>query len=103
MLRGEEAAREAEDASAALFYGGSSADSVPVVRLSLAEAPSLNVLDMAVRSGVASSKAEARRLVQQGGLYLDEERVAQVGMTLTPGRFSVRAGKRKRAVVEVIE
>ncbi len=82
--------------------GGDSA--VPEEVLPVSAAP-LGVLDLLVRTGMCRSKGEARRLVQQGGVYLDGERVEDVQMEvpeinrLGDKPLLVAVGKKRRRMV----
>ena len=59
-----------------------------------------SVLEAFVKAGLVSSKGEARRLIQQGGAYIDEKRVSDESLMLTGKDFSdggltLRAGKKQ--------
>ena len=61
-----------------MFYGEGAGEkeSVPSAALKREELEAgINILDLLVRSGLCSSKGEARRLVSQGGAYLDGQKV----------------------------
>lgn len=64
-------------------------------------------VDLAMRAGLVTSKSEATRLIQQGGLYIDDERLSNPRATiapelLTPGRiFKLRKGQRERRIVRI--
>lgn len=72
-----------------------------------AQAPFL-VADLMLHAGLVPSKAEARRVIAQGGAYVNGERVADAGRVLTgadvrDGRFvALRRGKRHAALIEVL-
>ena len=67
----------------------------------------ISAVDLAMRAGLVTSKSEATRLIQQGGLYLDDERLSNPRATigpefLTPGRiFKLRKGQRERRLVRI--
>jgi len=83
---------------------------IPTVKIKLAELEAAACLDLFVLAGLASSKSEARRLVRQGGAYLNEIQVAEnaendpvQGQTwLAEGQVTLRAGKKryKKIVVD---
>ncbi len=124
MVHGAEEARRAEEASAALFRGGddSAVDfarvvrearegtgaggpwgQVPVVRIPRAEwsGGAMSVARLFVRAGLAASNAEARRLIQQGGAYVNTSRVEDPNASLPAGEpegYLLRAGKKKHAI-----
>jgi tyrosyl-tRNA synthetase len=61
--------------------------------------------DLVVRTGLISSKSEARRLIIQGGLEVNEEKQtdANASLTLLPGQpYRVKVGRRKFALVELL-
>ena len=73
LVHGEEEAVKARDASHALFAGGGDDSSMPTTELSDADVPAdgLGIVDLLIACGLASSKGEARRLIQQGGVAVD--------------------------------
>ncbi|MBX5492298.1 MAG: tyrosine--tRNA ligase [Chloroflexi bacterium] len=78
ITHGEAAAQEAREASRALFWGNGQAAAahIPTTRIPATElAAGMPVVELFVRSGLCASKSEARRLIQQGGAYLNNQRV----------------------------
>lgn len=115
FVHGEEEARKARDASEAL-YGGSAVEKMTDEQLRglFADAPSIEakldgegtpLLDVLVDAGLAASKKEARKLLQQGGLYLNNEPVPEEKRTLTRADLAsesmliLRAGKKRYCLV----
>ncbi|MEA5051337.1 MAG: tyrosine--tRNA ligase [Oscillospiraceae bacterium] len=73
-------AQKALDAARALFAGAGDKTHMPSVRLEkddLADG-GIAVLDLLIKCGIASSKGEGRRLIEQGGISIDDEKVADV-------------------------
>ncbi len=118
MIHGETALARAEQASAALFGGDISGLDAADIEDIFAEVPSSEIgaaaladgaplVDLLVSSGLASSKADARRKIQGGGIYLNNRRVGDAAQTATAdaaidGRFLVlRQGKRQYHLVRV--
>ena len=109
---GAEAAGAAEDRAKAVFEqglialdrAGFEAAAADLPRATLAVDDAWTVLALAVASGAAASNGEARRLIGQGGLYLNEVRVSDPNATLPAplhDRFwVVRTGKKHVRVVE---
>ncbi len=69
------------------------------------EPPGLNIIDAFVEAGLAPSKAEARRTIQQGGAYVNNRRVAGIDRNLTRADLAsesvivLRSGKKKYALL----
>ena len=74
FVRGEEDAIKAQKASESLFGNGNNLDDVPSVKLSENDLGK-NIVDIAVICGLVSSKGEARRLISQNGICLNEQKV----------------------------
>ena len=90
---GDRAAERAATHFARVFQAGQLPADIPVYALA---APEVNIVDLLVEAGLARSKSEARRLVQQGGVRLDGELVADIGQTISAGGERVlQVGKRK--------
>ncbi|MDX2177444.1 MAG: tyrosine--tRNA ligase [Candidatus Sumerlaeia bacterium] len=116
MLHGEEEAKKSA-ASARALYGGS-VEVAPGAKLAdlVPDAPrasmdrkrigTLTLLDLVVESGLAASKGEARRLIQQGGAYLNQQRIDDGFALLAEDALSadhmvlLRAGKKNYVLVE---
>lgn len=76
-------------------------DHVPEITLALAGRPALKLVEMLVEAGLASSKSEARRLVQQGGVSVDREKQSDPTTLFEVGSQLVQVGKRRYAKVVV--
>ena len=101
LCHGEAAAEEARSAAKAAFGGGGDLSAMPSTPFALARLEAgIAVLDLFVETGLTPSKGEARRLVQQGGAYVNDIVVgdAQARVTaadVTDGAVLLRAGKKK--------
>ena len=84
LLHGEDAALKAREAASALFTAGASGEGdAPLHTLSAIQVgDGLNVLEGLVLSGILESKAEGRRLLSQGGLTIDGEKILDLGYTI---------------------
>jgi tyrosyl-tRNA synthetase len=109
LTHGEEEARKAQSASRAAFgYGVGDLSSVPTTAIERSRLKKgIWVVELFAEVGLVSSRAEARRLIQQGGAYIDEERVERieeyVGLDrVRDGQILLRAGKKRyhRVVVK---
>jgi len=100
IVHGENEAEKARQAAKALFAGGGSSDNVPSTEITAEElGEGMAVLDLLMRTGLAPSKSEGRRLIQQGGLYINGERVDDLELIVTPeffknGELLIRKGKK---------
>ena len=85
LVHGEEEANKAQEASRALFGGGASSENMPTTALTAADFTddSIGLLDLMVKCGLAASKGEARRLVDQGGVAINGEKVTDNKLALT--------------------
>ena len=101
LVHGEEEAKKAEESAKALFGAGGDSANMPTSVLTDAdfENGSINVLSMLVTTGLCPSRGEARRLVQQGGVTIDDVKVVSIDESLARERFEgegviVRKGKK---------
>ena len=85
LVHGEEEAKKAEEASNALFNGQGSLDNMPTVKI---ENTNLSILDAILLSGIAPSKGQARTLINQGGISLNDEKITDVNYLLSEKDFS---------------
>lgn len=74
---------------------------IPVVAIFLAGRSDLKLFELLVEANLASSKSEARRLVQQGGVSVDRERVVDPMTSIPAGERLVQVGKRRFATVAI--
>jgi len=85
LVHGEEEAAKAQAAAKALFaQGGVNTENMPTTTLEDADFTDGKVLviDMLIKSGLCASKSEARRLIQQGGVFVGDEKVASLEAAL---------------------
>jgi tyrosyl-tRNA synthetase len=103
LCHGDVAAREAADTAARAFTG-TAAEGLPTVTLR-PDAP-LSVLDVVVALGMAASKTEARRLIEQGGVKLNDQPVRSVTATVSSadlderGTARVAVGKKRHGLIK---
>ena len=86
LIHGEEEAKKAQSAAESLFGAGGNMDNVPTVKIEN-EQVGLLLLDILVAGKIIPSKAEGKRLVQQGGLSLNGEKVTDIKRTLNKEDF----------------
>ena len=95
FLHGEEEANKARETSEKIFNGELSED-MPTVEISGTK----NILDILVQSECATSKSEARRLVEQGGVSIDSEKVTDPNAEALKNEFVLQKGKKK--IIKII-
>ncbi|MBN1936692.1 MAG: tyrosine--tRNA ligase [Anaerolineae bacterium] len=106
ITHGDAAAQEAETAARAAFGSGGDIEAIPSTAIAtLGEGILLTALMTDV--GLTASRGEARRLIQQGGAYVNEQRIDDVNhlvgeQDLTPDGILLRAGKKKYHRVVVL-
>jgi len=98
LVHGKEEADHAQQAAEALFGGTGALDNAPTVTISR-EMVGSKLIDVLATVGVFASKSEGRRMVQGGGLYVGDEKVADVDFLLTQELFDggsvlIRKGKK---------
>ncbi|MBP3927589.1 MAG: tyrosine--tRNA ligase [Clostridium sp.] len=101
LVHGEEEAEKAKEASRALFSSGNAAD-MPTAELTEADfnGDEIDILSILQKSGLAPSRSEARRNVEQGGVSVDGEPVKDIKAAYTKEQLSgeglvVKRGKKK--------
>ncbi|MBP2071223.1 tyrosine--tRNA ligase [Thermoanaerobacterium butyriciformans] len=98
LVHGEDEARKAQKAAEALFEGSGDLSNVPTSTITSSMLGS-NLLDVLVKTGIIPSKSEGRRLITQGGLYVNDENVKDINAVVTEDMFKqgymlVRRGKK---------
>ncbi|MCH3971873.1 MAG: tyrosine--tRNA ligase [Oscillospiraceae bacterium] len=100
-IHGKEEAEKAREGARALFGGGAHTDNMPTSTITAADMPagSIGVLDLLAKVKLVSSKSEGRRLVQQGGLTINDVKVKDPAAVLTSADFPngaavIRKGKK---------
>ena len=99
LVHGEEEAKKAQEAAEALFGGAGVLDNVPTLMVAESEIDSL-LIDFLVANKVFTSKREARQMIAQGGLYVNDAAVTDALQKLSKDLFVddgvlVRKGKKK--------
>ena len=102
LVHGEEEATKAKNASHALFAGGGDSAHMPTTELSAADFADgdLDILSLLVKSGLAPSRSDARRAVEQGGVSLADEKVTDIRASYNADVFGadglvLKRGKKK--------
>ncbi len=102
LVHGEEEAEKARTASKALFGGGADLSNMPTVEITEADfrEGTMDVITLLQKAGLAGSRSEGRRNVEQGGVEVDGEKVTDIARTYTVAELSgegliVKRGKKK--------
>ena len=85
LVHGEEEAKKAEEAANALFTGKGNLDNMPTVEL---QNKNISILDAIILTGIAPSKGQARTLINQGGISLNDNKVSDVNYVLSDVDFN---------------
>ena len=100
MVHGTEEAEKAQAAAKALFAQGGVSENMPTSEFTVEEmGEGIAILDLMVKTKLAPSKGEARRLVQQGGVMVNDEKITAFDRTFTvadiqAGDFIIKKGKK---------
>ena len=90
LVHGEEEAKKAEEAAKALFAGGGNLENMPTVELTEEQFTegSIDIISLMIAAGMAGSRNEARRAVEQGGVTVKGEKVADAKATFAKDDFA---------------
>ncbi len=108
LVHGEAEANKAQEAAKALFGSGALGGSVPTTEISRAEiVDGVDIITLLTKTGLASSRGEGRRLIQQGGLTLEEEKVNDIDLTISlesfrNGTLMLKKGKKVYHQVKLV-
>ena len=101
LVHGEEEAVKAQNAARALFSGAADTSNMPTVELADEdfENGEISIVRILVKAQVAKSNGEAKRLIQQGGISVNDEKVADFAMTISADKITsedviVKKGKK---------
>ena len=85
MVHGEEEAKKAEASAKALFSGAGASDNMPTTELSDGDLTDgiIDIMSLLVKTGLCSSKSDARRNIQQGGVSVDGAKVTDIGRSFS--------------------
>ena len=105
FVRGEKDAIEAREASNSLFGSGSNLDNVPTYAITKDQVGSISIIDLLSDTKLCASKSDARRMIEGGGVYLNEEKVTDTKSILSAenlkdGYALLRKGK--KAYIKIV-
>ena len=101
LVHGEEEATKAQEGARALFAGGTNTDNMPTCELSEEDFAddNIDILTVLTKSGLAASRSEARRNVEQGGVSVDGTQIKDIKAVFAKDQFAgdgvvVKRGKK---------
>ena len=104
LVHGEDEANKAQQAARALFSGGAAANA-PTCEISSADFTDgkISILELLLKTKQAPSKGEARRLVDQGGVFVGDDKVASISASYTPDEINEKLVKKgKKSFMKII-
>ena len=106
MLHGEDAAKAAEATAREVFEKGGIGDDLPTLTLSAEEiGDGMSIVQLIVKSGLAGSGKEAKRLISENGARINDEPLTDAGMmidaTALASPIKLSAGKKRHALVQL--
>ena len=85
LIHGEEEAKKAEECANALFCGNGNLDNMPTTKI---DNKNISIIDAMILVGFAPSKGQARTLISQGGISLNDEKISDINYMLNDNDFS---------------
>jgi tyrosyl-tRNA synthetase len=107
LIHGQTAAEQAQQAAQALFGGGVTAQAAPELELPRPELEEgINIIALMLQAGLAPSKSEARRLITQGGVTLNDQKVTDLNQVIgvadaSEGKLTLKRGKKQFVIVKI--
>lgn len=85
LVHGEEEAIKAEESSNALFTGKGNLDNMPTIELDSHQ--DISIVNAIIKAGIVPSKGQARTLITQGGISLNDEKITDINYMLSDNDF----------------
>ena len=102
LIHGKEEAEKALEGARAAFSGGGNKEAMPTANLSLSKLnDGIGIIDLFAEAGLTSTKSDARRLVEQGGAFINEEKISDIKAIIGKEKLDkdnemiLRAGKKR--------
>ncbi len=106
LVHGEEEANKAQETARAVFAGAGSHENMPTVILNADDFVDgkIGLLSVMVKGGMAASNGEARRLVTQGGVAVNDEKAVNPSQSFTPDDFAdgIIVKKGKKVIIKFV-
>lgn len=84
LIHGEDEAIKAEETAKALFEQGGSLENMPTTEI---ESPDISLIEAIIYTNIAPSKGQARTLIEQGGISLNDEKITDTNFILSENDF----------------
>ncbi len=100
LVHGEEEAKKAKKAAKSLFEGKKATEDIPTTKFNSSKfEEGVGILELLTETGLTKSNGEGRRLIKQGGLYIDDERISDPKLIIkidnfTDNKLLIRKGKK---------
>lgn len=105
LVHSEEEAQKAQNTAKALFAGAVDSENMPIAEISNDDFTDdeINILDLLVKTKIAPSKGEARRLIDQGGIFVNDEKVENTSLNIQKANFdNLIIKKGKKVFIKVV-
>jgi tyrosyl-tRNA synthetase len=108
LTHGEAEAQKAEQAASALFGGAGDEQAIPVIDVPRTEfEKGITIVDLVVMAKLADSKSDAKRLITQGGIALEEQKVTDMNRMITLNdakdlKITLKKGKKQFQVIKIV-
>lgn len=108
IIHGEKEAIKAQKSAKSLFEKGMKSDSLPTTEISKVKLEEgIGILNLLTKVGLTKSNGEARRLMKQGGLYMEDERITDPNMIVkvqnfTDNKLLLRKGKKAYHQIKLV-
>ena len=106
LVHGEQEANKAQETARAVFAGAGSHENMPTVTLTADDFTDgkIGLLSVMVKGGMAASNGEARRLVTQGGVAVNDAKATNPSQSFTPGDFAdgIIVKKGKKVIIKFV-
>lgn len=101
LVHGEEEAIKAKEASDSLFGSGENTNNIPKTKINLED----SILDIIIKAGFASSKGQAKTLIMQGGISVNDEKISDITYKIPKNQFEkdviLKKGKKNFSKLEI--
>ena len=98
MVHSKEDADKALEAARALFGAGGDSEHMPTTELEAPQDGALSLIELLKQTGLAASNGEAKRLIQQGGIAVDDEKLTDIAASVTTEQLAkgvvIKKGKK---------